>query len=82
MCTGAVKKTAVFTSIPPRAQTSDIKKHKPHNVLILLFISFYIYLFNAFTYQFCLGEEHGHKIKTAGETGNANDPFGPRAESS
>lgn len=47
-----------FTNISPLAQTFDIKKHKSHNVQILLCIFFYIYLFNAFTYQFLFGRKN------------------------
>lgn len=55
-----------FTSISPKAQTSDIKKHKSHNLLLfnIAFLSHYIFVqcINS-----CLGEEHSHEIKIAGK---------------
>lgn len=58
-----------FTSISPKAQTSDIKKHKSHNVL-LFNIAFYLLLYICSMHlpiNFCLGEEHSHEIKIAGK---------------
>lgn len=56
-----------FTNTSPKAQTFDIKKHKSHNVRILLFIFLYILGSMHLPINSYLGEEHSHEIDIAGE---------------
>lgn len=56
-----------FTNISLKAQTSDIKKHKSHHVLILLFISFlYTWSMHLLINSY-FGEEYSHENKIAGK---------------